>query len=1219
MQALVSFGNFISHKLAGQAYGDTRPAEHANDAPASSPPATVAHPSCALTRRLSTPASCSPRVDVPPTSRPHPSPPPGSRSNRQYHRPCERRPSDDELRLTRTFSTGVPPDALPIPTYTYDNWAACKMGRFPRPGDRDNNMLGMDTLSTSSHFLSSARTPKSTYTAKRERLSSPARPSAGSLTAGQRSFANAVSGGSSNQRGSPSRRDFHDRDGSPTKRRKTDRNSFSPVPANGVINLDGDDSDVVEVEQPPARSHHAAHKPQSQASSTSSFTPPSLRDAARKGPPRTNNASQPPPSSFETFNKNIKSAYKGRNITPPSPTKRKSAPPGLDDEVEIVDAKRHSKHPRTTSNGSCRINESTHPRRRGSSASQHSRTHPANLRDQFSRGVDSTSEDELAASRPTSGPSSRSRASKSPVLSRTKTVVKPPRPPPTASHGWPLAFFQTYGFKQHGLDLSLKRKPESTTTFAILKLGTEGSVIEANVFDLSLVRKAFVDDHTRVRLDGSMSNGRLYWFDVQFQDAEHFRLFRETHLKPVVGDRKVFTRESADMEALFARPREENHKVQDSQAIEDPEIQLLIKKVQNRSAPQDQRPARTLLSQRLQDTPYKSLLSRNRVAKSEALSRLGPPLKDAFTPSVRSTRSTHPRTYKIDDSNEEPEPVEKRVSKYSVDTGLGIPWKKPLSYNSGRHRTMVNFEDLVRLDEEEFLNDSLIDFYMTYLFDQTGISKEKVYFFNTHFYTTLTRAVPGQKGGINYAGVARWTSKIDIFSYDYIVVPINENAHWYLAIICNASNISRKPVNGFGESSPAAQTIPETPEPKVVDMTQDDPVQVLASKDPIEQEEIMLFDAEKKPAMTDEGHQVGEILHSGFEKISSRESPIAETAQMGQLTLGETVPKGILADTSSPSTAVASKTKRKPGSALKKHDLDQPIIMILDSFAGTHPRATRALKDYIMEEGKAKRNMDTGNLPSFYPREQHLPMQSNFTDCGVYLLAYTEKFFKNPRDFVSRLLSREMDPQTDWPDMSAPGMRNSMRKIIMGLHGEQNSTSKQERKEKKRTQVVEATKVKVPKEQKPATQPAELMKDHKPEPPPGEVLEQPPIELVEPATKAGELEAWIPTLEPPTPHRRSSPKVVIPTKPEAAGSSQALRHETPQSIHTSPIPEPRPKGTMRLPQAIAVVEATPSFEVFEDEEERQDEQDDTVVPESPEVVEFEPGGGWGIRSDGHPL
>jgi len=32
--------------------------------------------------------------------------------------------------------------------------------------------------------------------------------------------------------------------------------------------------------------------------------------------------------------------------------------------------------------------------------------------------------------------------------------------------------------------------------------------------------------------------------------------------------------------------------------------------------------------------------------------------------------------------------------------------------------------------------------------------------------------------------VRNWTKNVDIFDKDFIVIPINENAHWYLAIIC---------------------------------------------------------------------------------------------------------------------------------------------------------------------------------------------------------------------------------------------------------------------------------------------------------------------------------------------------------------------------------------------------------------------------------------------------
>ena len=35
-----------------------------------------------------------------------------------------------------------------------------------------------------------------------------------------------------------------------------------------------------------------------------------------------------------------------------------------------------------------------------------------------------------------------------------------------------------------------------------------------------------------------------------------------------------------------------------------------------------------------------------------------------------------------------------------------------------------------------------------------------------------------------YQRVKRWTKKINIFEKDFIVVPINEHSHWFVAVIC---------------------------------------------------------------------------------------------------------------------------------------------------------------------------------------------------------------------------------------------------------------------------------------------------------------------------------------------------------------------------------------------------------------------------------------------------
>lgn len=35
-----------------------------------------------------------------------------------------------------------------------------------------------------------------------------------------------------------------------------------------------------------------------------------------------------------------------------------------------------------------------------------------------------------------------------------------------------------------------------------------------------------------------------------------------------------------------------------------------------------------------------------------------------------------------------------------------------------------------------------------------------------------------------HSRVKSWTKKVDIFAKDYLIIPINERGHWFLAIIC---------------------------------------------------------------------------------------------------------------------------------------------------------------------------------------------------------------------------------------------------------------------------------------------------------------------------------------------------------------------------------------------------------------------------------------------------
>ncbi|ORY71630.1 uncharacterized protein BCR38DRAFT_331423, partial [Pseudomassariella vexata] len=125
-------------------------------------------------------------------------------------------------------------------------------------------------------------------------------------------------------------------------------------------------------------------------------------------------------------------------------------------------------------------------------------------------------------------------------------------------------------------------------------------------------------------------------------------------------------------------------------------------------------------------------------------------------------------------------------------------WRNSLVFPAeGKSRATVDLDDIPRLDEGQFLNDNLIIFYLRYL--QYHLEKEypglaeRVYFHNTFFYDKLKPSRAG--GAINYDSVKSWTSKVDLFQKDFIIVPINEYSHWYVAIIYNAPKLLPQPGN----------------------------------------------------------------------------------------------------------------------------------------------------------------------------------------------------------------------------------------------------------------------------------------------------------------------------------------------------------------------------------------------------------------------------------------
>jgi Ulp1 family protease len=422
------------------------------------------------------------------------------------------------------------------------------------------------------------------------------------------------------------------------------------------------------------------------------------------------------------------------------------------------------------------------------------------------------------------------------------------------------------------------------------------------------------------------------------------------------------------------------------------------------------------------------------------------------TETRRSTRNTTRWKERLDDND---------ASAAKPDSALQNDpfrkkWKKPLVYPKiGKKKEEVNVDDRDRLRENEFLNDNLIAFYTRFLQDHLERTNpeaaKRVYFFNSYFFATLTN-----KGSreINYDGVEKWTSKVNLFSYDYIVVPINQNAHWYVAIICNLPSLALGPARNLDapelvsdkesprEPAKEVQEILESPEPEAVPassrLSEEESAekQKPASTSPPSEEARQSFASmtllEEKNAPTEVEHQKRPSLRGKVGPDHEKSpSSLTEMLVAGQAN-------------SAPKQLSKGKSGKKRGGV--KLDPEQTAIITFDSLDANRSPTVRLLREYICKEAKNKLNVEIKNSSSVIKgmRAQNIPLQPNYSDCGLYLLAYLENFVRSPDEFVVKVLQREMNVDVDWPPLGSGLLRLRMRDFLDQLYLEQGSDTKED-------------------------------------------------------------------------------------------------------------------------------------------------------------------------------
>ncbi|KAK1058030.1 hypothetical protein LTR74_013718 [Friedmanniomyces endolithicus] len=378
-------------------------------------------------------------------------------------------------------------------------------------------------------------------------------------------------------------------------------------------------------------------------------------------------------------------------------------------------------------------------------------------------------------------------------------------------------------------------------------------------------------------------------------------------------------------------------------------------------------------------------------------------------------------------------------------------WSKPVEYPpQSVRRVTVDFGDIERLDEGQFLNDNLISFGLRKIQEEMAPEhRESVHFFNSFFYTSLTTK-NGRKS-LNYDSVKKWTKGKDLLSTPYVVVPINIDLHWYVAIICNLDQLIRQAGNDEEEERRG-------------------------------EDEFAYFE-DDKPEMDAQPSREHPVADSASSPTA--EQPTDHTAEMKKLSLASSGPAspvdteafefgehGVVQATSHhharatstqpdsrPSTAAVKAKKggkRKVALAPRKYSPDTPAIITLDSFGLPHTAEVRNLKEYIIREAEDKRGMLVNRDDLYGVSAKGIPQQANFCDCGVYLLAYVEQFAKDPRAFVEKVLSKAMEEEQEFAGFDPSSKRAEIRNVLLRLNETQEAARKETKKAKSGEKKVEA-------------------------------------------------------------------------------------------------------------------------------------------------------------------
>ena len=125
----------------------------------------------------------------------------------------------------------------------------------------------------------------------------------------------------------------------------------------------------------------------------------------------------------------------------------------------------------------------------------------------------------------------------------------------------------------------------------------------------------------------------------------------------------------------------------------------------------------------------------------------------------------------------------------------GSPRKGHAGGQKGTGTVEVTSRDLLTLEDNEFLNDSVIEFRIKKLWleEMKQEDRDRCHVFNSFFFEKLSNAdrinefgdTAWEKQKAAHDRVSKWTRGVDIFKKDFVFFPIHASSHWSLVILCH--------------------------------------------------------------------------------------------------------------------------------------------------------------------------------------------------------------------------------------------------------------------------------------------------------------------------------------------------------------------------------------------------------------------------------------------------